>query len=231
MPKRKKKREFPATLCFAVGDRVRVKRGVRDIDFPDMPLGGWAGMIDEVRGADTFIIRWSRETLDAIHPVFKKRCEIDGIDPEEYILAGDDLESDTGGPLTIEHPKKIETKPLSPKDQDDRIRMVFDLTSNDPLPDVDDETISKYHTYLSENMSFPFQAEHGAEYGHPTRIKVIGLGDPDDEPMIDDMYGILCDVRLEGENVTVPLGEIEDAKGKPNRRLVADYSYWFWNWR
>lgn len=24
---------------------------------------------------------------------------------------------------------------------------------------------------------------------------------------------------------------IEDAKGMPNRQLVADYSYWFWNWR
>ena len=111
------------------------------------------------------------------------------------------------------------------------MRMVFGLTSNDPLPDVDDETLEAHHAYLSKNLSLPFQAEHGAQYGHPARVKVIGLGDPDDGPMIDEMYGILCDVRLEGEIVTVPLGEIEDAKGKPNRQLVADYSYWFWNWR
>ena len=78
---------------------------------------------------------------------------------------------------------------------------------------------------------FAVGAEYGAEYGHPAPVKVIGLGDPDDEPMIDEMYGILCEVRLEGKIVTVPLGEIEDAKGKPNRQLVADYSYWFWNWR
>ncbi|MBN2290819.1 MAG: hypothetical protein JXM70_00245 [Pirellulales bacterium] len=231
MAKRKKKRKSPAPSRFAVGDRIRVKQGVQDIDYPDMPLGGWAGTICEVQGTDTFTIRWSRETLDAIHPVFKKRCEIDGLDPEEYVLAGDDLEPDTGGPLTIEHPKKIETKPLSPKDQDDRVRMAFALTSNDPLPDVDREMLLKYHAYLSKNLSFPFQAEHGAEYGHPARVKVVGLGDPGDEPMIDDKYGILCDVRLEGTIVTVPLGEIEDAKGKPNRQLVSDYSYWFWNWR
>jgi len=60
-------------------------------------------------------------------------------------------------------------------------------------------------------------------------VKVIGLGDPDDEPMIDEMYGILGEARLERRVITLPLGELEDAK--PNRRLVADYCSWFWNWR
>jgi hypothetical protein len=59
-------------------------------------------------------------------------------------------------------------------------------------------------------------------------VKVIGLGDPDEEPMIDEEDGILCEARLEGEVVTVPLGELEDAK--PNRRLIDDYCYWFHNW-
>ena len=43
---------------------------------------------------------------------------------EEYWLGDDDLEADTGGPLNIEQPTEITAKPLSPKDQDDRIRMV-----------------------------------------------------------------------------------------------------------
>jgi hypothetical protein len=33
---------------FAVGDRVRVTYGVPDPDFPDIPLGGWAGIVAEV---------------------------------------------------------------------------------------------------------------------------------------------------------------------------------------
>lgn len=160
-----KKRRPPVPAKFKGGDRVRVKRGIRDVDYPDMPLGGWAGTVTEVCGADTFTIRWSRETLDAIHPVFKKRCEIDGLDYEQYALTGDDLEPDPGGPLDIEHPTEITTKPLSTRDQDDRVRMVFGLTSNDPLPDVDDETLEAYHEYLSNNLVFPFRAEHGAEYG------------------------------------------------------------------
>jgi hypothetical protein len=47
--------------------------------------------------------------------------------------------------------------------------------------------------------------------------------------MIDDMHGIPCEARLEGQVVTIPLGEIDDAK--PNRRLLADYSYWLANWQ
>jgi hypothetical protein len=31
--------------------------------------------------------------------------------------------------------------------------------------------------------------------------------------------------------VAMPLGEVEVKKGKPNRQLVADYCYWFWNHR
>jgi len=223
-----KKRRPSAPVKLKVGDRVRVKHGIRDIDYPDMPMGGWAGTITEVQGTDTFTIRWSQETLDAIHPVFKNRCEIDGLDHEEYVLTGDDLEPDPGGPLQVEQPTKISTKPLSPKDQDDRIRMVFGLTSNDPLPDANNETLEAYHEYLSKNVAFPFRAQHGAEYGRPEPVKVIGLGDPDEEPMIDETYGILCEARVEGQVVTLPLGELEDAK--PNRQLIDDYCYWFHNW-
>jgi len=216
---------------FKIGDKVRVKHGFMDVDYPDMPMGGWAGTVKDVQGSDTFTVRWSKETLEAIHPVFLKRCEIDGLDAEEYVLTGDDLEPDTDSPLIIEQPTKITTKPLSPKDQDDRIRVIFALTSNDPLPEVDDDALEAYHRHLARNLVFPFQAECGAEFGHPERVKVIGLGDPDEEPMIDEEDGILCEVRMEGQVVTVPLGELDDAKGKPNRQLVDDYCYWFHNWR
>ena len=87
-----------------------MKQGIRDADYPDMPLGGWAGTIAEVHDHGMFTVRWSQETLAAIHPVFLKRCERDGMDLEQYWLGDDDLESDAGGPLTIEHPTKIRTK-------------------------------------------------------------------------------------------------------------------------
>ena len=130
MPKRK--REPSPVAKFKVGDKVRVKYGTRDAEYPDIPLGGWAGML------------------------------------------------------------------------------------------------IAYHDYLEKNLTFPFQAEHGGEYGHPERVKVIGLGDPDEETLIDETDGLLCEARMEGEVVTLPLGELEDAK--PNRQLIDDYCYWFHNW-
>ena len=107
------------------------------------------------------------------------------------------------------------------------------LTSNDPLSDVDDETLETYGEYLSKNLVFPFEAEHTTETGpfsnRTIRGKVIGLGDPDDEPMIDEMVDILCEARHERRVVTLPLGKLEVKKGRPNRQLVADYCYWLWN--
>lgn len=105
-------------------------------DFPDMALGGWAGKVAEVHDDDMYTVRWNEETLTSIHPVFKKRCDKDCLGFDQCRLGPTDLETDTGGPLIIEQPKKFTTRPLSPKDQDDRIRMVFGLTSNDPLADV-----------------------------------------------------------------------------------------------
>lgn len=224
----KKKRVPSPVATFKVGDKVRVKHGIRDTDYPDIPLGGWTGTVSEVHKDGMYTIRWSRETLANIHPVVKQRFEKDGTVLEEYWLGDDDLEPDNGGPLDIEQPSTIMAKPLSPKDQDDRIRMVFGLTSNDPLPEVDDETLTAYRDYLAKNLTFPFQAQHGAEYGHPERAKVIGLGDADENPMTDETYGLLCEARMEGQVVTLPLGELEDAK--PNRQLIDDYCYWFHNW-
>ena len=206
-----------------------MKHGIKDADYPDMPLGGWAGTISESHKDGMVTVQWSREMLDVIHPVFKKRCERDGMVLEEYWRGEDDREPEEGGPLDIEQPTEIPTTPLSPKAQDDRVRMVFGLTSDDPLPNVDDETLLTYHQYLAANLSFPFNAEHGSEYGHPERVKVIGLGDPDDEPVIDEMYGILCEVRMEGQIVNLPLGELDDVSR--NRQLLRGYCYWFWNWR
>jgi len=234
MARRKKVRKPAAPANYRVGDKVRVKHGVKDADYPDIPLGGWAGTIAEVHDDGMYTIRWSRETLANIHPVVKSRSEKDGTVLEEYWLCDDDLEADQGGPRDIEQPSEIATKPLSPKDEDDRIRMVFGLTSNDPLPEVDDETLETYRDYLAAHLSFPFEAEHTPEKGPMFRrsklVKVTGLGDLDEEPpYIDEMYGLLCDALADKGKVVVPVGELEVPKGKPSRQMIKDYCYWFWN--
>ena len=197
-------------------------------------MGGWAGTISEVHDDGMYTIRWSPETLASIHPVVKKRSEKDGTVLEEYWLGDADMEPDSGGPLDIEQPTEIKTKSLSPGDQDDRIRMVFGLTSNDPLPEVDGETLESCREYLAAHLSFPFDAEHtpetGAMFRRSSLVSVTGLGDPDEESSyIDETYGLLCDALMDNRRVVVAMGELEVPKGKPNRQLVKDYCYWFWN--
>jgi hypothetical protein len=226
-PTMSKKKPRPATR-FGIGDKVRVRRGVMDSDYPDMPIGGWAGTVLEVQDDGTCVVRWSGETQASIHPVFRNRCENDGLTFEEYCIDAGDLEPDAGGSLDIEQPVRITTRPLSPADEDDRVRMVFGLTSNDTLPDVDEQTLRAYRQYLSNKLAFPFTATYDGGYGRAERVEVIGLGDPD-EPMIDEMEGILCEARVKGRLAALPLGELGDARGKQNRRLIEDYCYWLHN--
>src|SRR5436309_5036428 len=96
MPSAKKPTE---TARFQIGAKVRVKSGVRDPDFPDIPLGGWAGTVTEVEHAEgevTYLIAWDRATLRGMHPVYKKRGERDGLELESMWPGDEDLEPDDG---------------------------------------------------------------------------------------------------------------------------------------
>src|SRR4051794_3182228 len=87
--------------------KVRVERGVGDPDFPDIPLGGWAGTVKEVhraKGEVTYLIAWDRRTLANTHPVYRKRCERDGLVFESMWLDEGNIEPDEGGPIPIEPP-------------------------------------------------------------------------------------------------------------------------------
>ena len=67
-------------------------------------------------------------------------------------------------------------------------------------------------------------------YGESTEVREEeGVGDPEDDACADEMCGLLCEARVEGRLTEVPLGECEAKKGSPNRQLLKDYAYWFWN--
>src|SRR4051812_49203891 len=87
------------TPHFEPGAKVRVRSGVTVPDFEDIPLGGWTGTIEMVEQVDdqiTYEIEWDRRTLDGMHPVYRKRCERDGLDLETMWLTEDDVEPDDG---------------------------------------------------------------------------------------------------------------------------------------
>ena len=107
MPKQERKTHPAAD--YQIGAKVRVRDSVKDYDYPDIPLGGWAGTIAETHDGGMYTIRWSKETLASIHSDFKKRCNKDGLEFDKYWMGADGLEADPGGPLEIEQPQHIST--------------------------------------------------------------------------------------------------------------------------
>jgi hypothetical protein len=219
---------------FSVGADVRVKRGVIDPDFDDVPIGGWTGRIAEMQylNPPMYLIRWDQQTLDNVHPIYRKRCERDGFDIEEMWLAESDLEPGAQEPVEIEQPSKIVTKPLDMDERDDRIRSVFGLTSDDPLPESDKESLRAYYKFLAAKLSFPFEAKSPIErlgFGSKTyAITVLGLLDPEEIP--GQEHGLLCQARRGAVQIEVPLTEVEIGSGNANRRIIEDYSHWVVNW-
>ncbi len=240
MPRKKKKKprqqrakiSFPAR--YGVGDRVRVKPGTTDPDFPDIPLGGWAGAISEVNHQSNppiYLIEWNKHTLDHMHPVYLKRCERDDLEADSMWLGEADLEPDSGVPAVIEQPTSIVAQPLNPNDEDDRVRLALGLTCDDPLPAANAENLRRYGRYLLNHLSFPFLARYTVETSpfEETRhvVNVVGLLDADD---CDEEEVGVCPADQQSQFIELPLAVLEVTSISHNRQLVEDYSYWFGNW-
>jgi hypothetical protein len=224
--------KFAPVPGYAAGDRVRVRRGVTDPEYPDLPLGGWAGTVVEVDARSsptTYRVRWSRETLRHVHPIYERRAERDGFEFGSMWLGNDDLEPDGGGSVSVEPPTSIITKPLSLTDQDDRIRAVFGLTSDDLVPDVSPTTLRAYHEHLLRHLPVPVEARYDPEHGPGGPVTVLGLSGPDEDVWADGTCGLLCRAKLKGEVLEVPLADCRVKAGGPARQLLADYGYWFGN--
>ncbi len=231
-PQRNVPRPDGGTPRYRPGDKVRVKAGTRDPDFPDFPLGGWAGTIRAIMGegqARLCEVEWSDATLKGMHPVYQQRCERDGLDLETIWLDEEVLLPDTGEPVVMESPGDLTPQPLRPFDQEDRIRAILGATSDEPVPEAGVEQLRRYQEHLQKNLSFPFNAEMwiqtGPFAGRMQRITVYRLVGLEEEGAEDT--GLVVEAGLADECINVPLCDVETSTDSPNRRLLQDYSYWF----
>lgn len=103
------------------------------------------------------------------------------------------------------------------------------MSSDDLLPDVDEETLRTFHEYLSRHLRFPVEARWEPEYGPRGPVTILDLSDPDEEIWADGKCGLLCRANHNGEVIEVSLADCEAKKGSPGRQLLADYGYWFGN--
>jgi Calcium binding len=217
---------------FKVGDKVRAKPGASDPDFPDIPLGGWTGTVIEIiehEGQINCVFELDERTLASIHPIYKQRCEIDGLDFRFMGLGQEDFEPDDGTPVPIEQPSAIVPRPLSPDDQDDRVRMVFGLTHDDLLPEVNQKNQFAYYHYLLAHLTLPFRAQYRRKTGpyssNLVRLTVTGLDDFDSYE-VEECYGLIGVGNEPGGSIEFPLIEIEGIEDEVNGRLIDDYAHW-----
>ena len=220
------------TVKFALGTDVRVKTGVTLPDLPDIPMGNWAGTVSEVFADQTPIayeIKWNRRTLDEMPSLYRKRSERDGYEWDRVWLKEDELELDKGEAGPMEQPTEIVTRPLAMDEQEDRIRATFNLTSDDPLPDVDCETLSVYYQYLVDQLALPFQARYvpddGRFRGKPCSVTVRSLYDFDDYEA-EESYGLIGVGLYQDKRIEFPIRDIDVKRNDPNRQLLEDYKCW-----
>jgi hypothetical protein len=128
----------------------------------------------------------------------------------------------------MEQPRSVVTEPLSADDPDDRIRMVFGLTSDDVLPKADEQAQRHFLDYLKAHLSFPFKADYWpASVVGPNKsgkVTVLGFADP----ALDRKEGVVCQARKGKHEFQVPLSMINVSEDEPNFQYVEDYTYWPW---
>jgi hypothetical protein len=219
------------TTSFSAGAAVRVKKGVKDPDFPDMPLGGWAGVVKHTKTEEddtVCLVEWSAYTLEHMHPVYRRRCERDALEVTSAWLGADELEPDVGGVPGMEQPIDIRPRPLDPHHQDDRIRAIFSLTSDDPLPPVSDATLRTYHRHLTARLALPVPVNYlPGETRVPRNSAPLILRElpaPKEEQTELGLVGI---TEQGDQHQPLPLGELEVADEGASWQLLADYGYWF----
>jgi len=126
---------------FNIGDRVRVKAGTRDPNFPDMPLGGWSGKVWEIRlesAPPTYLVEWDWYTRRHMHPIYRSRCEQDDLDWERMWLGEADLEPWQDQPAAIEQPMNLPSSPIDLNDPEERARPIRGLRTGEEWQASDD---------------------------------------------------------------------------------------------
>ena len=218
---------------FKVGDSVVVKPAISDPDF-GINIGGWQGRISgmdaDKRGQFFISIQWDSITLKNMPGSVIEQCEERGLAWTEIVLAAKEVELTT--PRDTEEDVAKAVAKLATKyawsylgEQGKRIQQA--LASVDP----DDEmaALEAWEEYLEGTLTFPFQAEidEWQERGPlqaGDRVKVTGID------LVDDLYGIIVDLRHERRKYAFPLCDLEVVdENSPNYQIVEDYRVWFAN--
>lgn len=117
------------------------------------------------------------------------------------------------------------------KKSEKRVAQILGVKEGRELPTVSKETLEIYHSYLSENLSFPFDARYSKEAPLEDTycdVEITGLTEFEDSPE-PEFYGLFCEEKRGRRKIVIPLAEVTVKQEGRNKQLIEDYRDWFWN--
>lgn len=121
---------------------------------------------------------------------------------------------------------------FSPISQDDRVRAVFGLVDDTPLPSVSEATLAAYYDYLCTHLSLPFEGLYCQSGGAMRQLihylLVTEVLDPR-RVRNRNLQGLVCRAQSHKETLEIPLIEFGVREDNQNCQLMDDYAYWFVN--
>ena len=221
------------TKTFEVGQSVRVKDGIKDVDF-GTDIGGWQGRVKEMFDGNKLVaVLWDSVTLRNTSSEYITKCEQDGMGWEEYRLGIEDIEPATARDSQEDVDEAIDE--LSSAHAYDHldgpdgelIRKVFAVYEGE-IEDEDDELYA-WDEYLTKHLNLPFAAEvseiqERGPFQAGDKVKVVKLYDT------DERYGIIVKLGPNSKGTHFPLCDLEVVDSKsPQHLIVLAYATWFAN--
>jgi hypothetical protein len=217
-------------MNLQINDSVVVKAGIKDPD-TGMDIGGWQGRVAKIEEDNLLCVNWDSLTLKNIPDSYITDCELEGFGWNEYYVYAIDVEK---------------TEPRDTEDDvDEMIGILEDKHAWDHLekegegirkvlqdiPSDDEEAaFAAWGKHLRQVLTFPFEAEitEFQDRG-PLRTSDI-LTVENIDPYVDEVRGILVNVKKKQSRYEFPLADIEavDTKGS-NFQPIKNYAIWFAN--
>ena len=217
---------------FAVGSKVRVKAGVFSDTTPALCMEGWRATVLDVIHCDppVYVLMWSEGTVEAMPPQPQMcfmddwcGCDYEGIMCYEEELDLDDGEGDVVSPRAGSSAVLPASGSTAWQDRPSRIRSVFGLEDDAPLPPVNADSLLTYARYLRGAFDVGFQQAKLAvslEEGDWLCVGKISLAVSPDAGVLAWVTGeltALCELRFHESSY--------------NYEALEDYKYWFENYR
>jgi hypothetical protein len=236
-PARKSEEEHRKPVAgdpFRKGDCVKVKSGVVCPDYEGLCIGGWQGRVTKFTEADDGTqwvdIAWDSIALEALPESYIKESEEEGLDWTEMVLNANEVEP--ADPRDSEQATEDARAELEGRytwfgmgEEGKRILQV--VGGIDPEDEM--KLLNAWGAYLRGALRFPFSARVSEDQEETClcqgdRVDVLGLSE------MDDLRGILVDVRHGRKDLVFPLADLTVLKRKnANYQPVKDYAVWFAN--